>query len=681
MTVHWPEVRDDRRAATAPGRTVTPPTGSSSPPLEADTRVPGDAAAGTDPGTDAGTDAGVDAGAAVAIGPPAAGRPRPVAPGALLVLGVALLVVAVVQADRTTSGGVLGLIEVLPVAWWLAVAAVSVGFVRLLVAAPRRHVWLGAHLVVMIVALHAVPGLIEPHARFPTAWTHVGFVDHIVETGQVDPGYDARYNWPGAFSFGALLVEVTGAESARDLLRFAPLVVNLLLLAPLSLIVRHVTRDPRVRWVALWLAVITGWVGQDYLAPQALAMLGYLTVVGVLLRWFRRPAGGAASRVDLVAAARRRWPGSTGDRDLAGFTTPSPPAGPGQRLGLVVVIAGLGAALAFSHQLTPIILPAAVTVLVVVGRVDRPVVPLLLGVCAAGWLMFGTTSYLESNLVELTSGVGDLGAVVGDNVESRTSPDPLRQLVLGTRLALTAGVGLAALVGAARQWRRGRLDWGLLGMAAAPIALLVLNSYGGEMILRVSLFSLPFLAVLAAFGLVGEGERARSRRTARLSGAAVLVATVLVVPAFVVARYGNEAFERIESSDIAAWDHLATRALPGSIVVVPDFAGPWRYRGLMDFDYRVYADLAPGMPDADGLDDLLGDGTSGATDGVFGDGPADAYLVLGAASARYGEIAEGYPDGWHDDLAAELLADGEWVVAFRSGDTLVLRRPAEVVSP
>lgn len=623
--------------------------------------------------------------------PEVAGRaPRPdgrrlVAPGAALMLGVCLLAAAVAQADRTTSGGVLGLIEVLPVTWWLGVVAVTVGFVRLLMAAPSRYWWLAAHLVVMVVALHAMPGLIEPHARFPTAWTHVGFIDHIVETGQVEPGYDARYNWPGAFSFGALLVDVTGSESARELLRYAPLVINLLLLAPLAVIVRHVSRDPRVRWCAMWLAVVTSWVGQDYLAPQALAMLGYLTVVGVLLRWFRRPAGVPASRVDLLAVVRRRLPRLTGDGNLAGYTAPAPPGLPAQRLGLVAVVAALGGVLAISHQLTPLLLPVAVMVLVVVGRVDRPLLPLLLGVCAAGWLMFGTTSFLRSNLVDLTSGVGNLGAVVSDNVDSRTSPDPMRQLVLGTRLALTAGIGLAAAVGAWRQWRNRRLDWGLLGLAGAPAALLVLNSYGGEMILRVSLFSLPFLAVLGAFGLVTEG--ARRRRSVWSSGAAVLVATLVAVPAFVVARYGNEAFERIESSDIAAWDHLATRALPGSIVVVPDFAGPWRYRGLMDFDYRVYADLTADMPEAEGLREVLGDGTSGMPDAVFGDGQADAYLVLGTASSRYGEIAEGYPEGWADDLVADLVdatgrdEDGGWRVDFRSGDTVVLKRPAVEVAP
>lgn len=608
-------------------------------------------------------------------------RPRRGYPlfGAPLLVGLVLLVVAFAQADRSTSGGVLGLVEVLPVAWWLGVAVLSAGFVGLVVVAPGRNLLLGAYLVAMIVALHATPGLIEPHARFPTAWTHVGFVDHIVETGTVDPGYDARYNWPGAFSFGALLVQVTGAESARDLLRFTPVVVNLLMLAPLAVVVRHVTRDARVRWCALWLVVITSWVGQDYLAPQALALLIYLTIVGLLLRWFRRPVVGASSRVDVLAAVRRRWPGLTGDTYLGGFVSPTPPAGPAQRLGLVATIALLGSVVAFSHQLTPLLLPVIVFVLVVVGRIDRPLVPAILAVCAAGWLLFGTTSFLQSNLVDLASGVGDLGAVVGDNVDSRTSPDPMRQLVLGTRLALTAAVGVLALVGMGRQRRQRRLDWALVGVAAAPVALLALNSYGGEMILRVSLFSLPFLAVLGAFGLVG--ENARAGRGLWLSGGALLAVSLVIMPAYVVARYGNEAFERVESTDIAAWDHVATRALPGSVVVVPDFAGPWRYRGLMDFDYRVYADLVEGMPATEGLDEVLDDGTTSMPDTPFGEGPADAYLVLGTASAHYGEIAEGYPEGWADELGAELVASGEWQVVFRSGDTQVLRRPAQVTAP
>ena len=88
MTVHWPEVRDDRRGVAAPDRTVAPRAGSTPSPSDAYAHAPVHAGSGS--GADA------DVGAAVAVGHPAARRPRPVAPGALLVLGVVLLVVAVV---------------------------------------------------------------------------------------------------------------------------------------------------------------------------------------------------------------------------------------------------------------------------------------------------------------------------------------------------------------------------------------------------------------------------------------------------------------------------------------------------------------------------------------------------------------------------------------------------------
>ena len=574
-----------------------------------------------------------------------------------LTLSVGLLVLSLLQVDRSDAGGALGLLAVLPPAWWLGLAVLAASFAWSIVRTPHRPVLLGAHLVLLVVALHATPGLIEAHGRFPTAWTHVGFVDHVVETGQVDPGYDARYNWPGAFSLGAFLVDLTGAESARALVRFAPVVVNLLLLAPLMVLVRHVTRDVRVRWVGLWLAVLTNWVGQDYLAPQPLALLGYLVVVGLLLGWFRSDHPRTASAFDLLGVLRRRFGGWVRDDRLGRSVAPPPYARAGQEFGLIVVIVGIGAVLAFSHQLTPFMLVVASVVLVVTGRVDRPLVPLILAVCTAAWVGLGATSYLRSNLADLASALGDLGAVVDDN-QSRVGPDHARQLVLATRMVLTLLAGGLATVGFWRQWRARRADWALVGLAVSPVLLAGLNSYGGEVLLRVSLFSLPFLALLGAFALVGERAGPAG---ARRAGVAVLVASGLLLPLFVAARYGNEAFERIDDDDIAAWDYLVDHAPAGATVVVTDFAGPWRYRALTRFEYKVFADEADDDLSARALDDLV----------TSEDGPT--YVVLGTASAQFHEIAEGYPPGWSGDLSDDLLDSGDYSVVFTAGTTRVLR--------
>lgn len=604
--------------------------------------------------------------------PEAPRRPRRAAALEAVPLGVSLLLAvwSLVQTDRNDAGGVLGIAAVLPVTWWLAAGVLVAGFIWLVFAepisrpepgtasAPARPWILLAHIVGLVVLLHGTPGFVEAHARFPTAWTHIGFVDYIRDTGTIDPGYDARYNWPGAFSFGAFLSDVTGAESSRALVRFAPVVVNLVLLVPLALILRHVTKDQRIRWVALLVFVVTHWIGQDYFAPQAVALISYLVIVALLLRWFRWTDVAVVSKLDLLARVRRRFPRLTRDDRLVVSTAPPPPARAAQLFGLVAVITAIGAYLSFSHQLTPFMLVIASAVLILCGRVDRPQVPLILGVCALAWAALGTTGYLQSHLDEITSSVGDLSGSVEDHGE-RIGPDPVRQFVLATRFLVTGGVVGLAAVGLWRQWRARRADWGIAALAAAPVGLAALNSYGGEIFLRISLFSLPFLAVLAGFAFVREG---REPRAAWRGGIALLVVTALLVPLFVIARFGNEAYERIYSDDIAAWDFVVEHAPPGATVVVPDFAGPWRYQSLTYLYLKLYSDEAGQPVEAGALDDLV---TSEGT---------PAYLILGTASDEYRQIVERYPDSWQDDLVDDLLATGRYEIVFTSGETRVLER-------
>src|SRR5581483_482251 len=68
--------------------------------------------------------------------------------------------------------------------------------------------------------------------------------------------------------------------------------------------------------------------------------------------------------------------------------------------------------------------------------------------------------------------------------------------VLCVRLALTAAVFVLAMLGVRR--RRGFDDRVALVLLLAPLPAVV-ESYGGEMVLRVYLFALPGACVLAAY--------------------------------------------------------------------------------------------------------------------------------------------------------------------------------------
>src|SRR5947207_8975568 len=90
----------------------------------------------------------------------------------------------------------------------------------------------------------------------------------------------------------ATLVKLGGAPSALSFATWATVGFNLLFLPPLLLLTRALTRDPRLVWGSIWIFYAANWINQDYLAPQAFGYLCYLTVLGLLLTYFRpREAG------------------------------------------------------------------------------------------------------------------------------------------------------------------------------------------------------------------------------------------------------------------------------------------------------------------------------------------------------------------------------------------------------
>lgn len=569
-----------------------------------------------------------------------------------MVIGLALILGSL-GGIRPEAIDALGLISVLPVAYWFGVAGIWLGFAWTVRHESFSNTTALAHVVALVVALTVVPAVVHEYPRFPTAWMHVGFFDHIAATGSVDPAFDARFNWPGAFSYGAYLTELLGVDSARALLRWTPLVVNLLLIAPLWLIASGAHSSQRRRWVAIWFALSVNWVGQDYLAPQALGIIFYLTTVGVLLNL---PLSAARPRWwDLVGRLDRRFPRlvrSGAVRERAPQQDSSTWVG---APGLYLVLLFLAVALVVSHQLTPFVLIGGLVVLALTGRLENLRLVLVVLIATVAWLVAGASTYLEGNLSQLLGQVGRIGDSVGGGVTERFAPGVQRQIVLYSRVVLTGAVVLAGLFGFLRTWWRGRADWSVFGLAAFPAALLAAGTYGGEVVLRIALFSLPFWVVLAVSGLVP----AKIRRPAVWVGSMVLVGLVLT-PTLTLARYGNEAFERIRVEDVALWADFVEDAPVDAMVVVPNFAGPWRHTDLVDVYYRVYADEVGGRPEVGPMNDLV-------------DQRPRSYVLIGVAAREYEEIANGLEPGWADRLEEQLVASGYEVVS-RRGDGVLLRR-------
>ncbi|MGW1074575.1 lipopolysaccharide biosynthesis protein [Streptomyces sp. NPDC002537] len=565
--------------------------------------------------------------------PPAAkaSRWRPEAGVWLLLLGGLALywapLASLGEADLDRMGG-LGLVSVLPVATLLGAALLVVAFAGALWLDRQRRWLLAAVLLLTVVSLHAAPAVLEAQPRFATAWQHLGFLDLIDRTGVAAPDLDARWSWPGFFALAAFFARACGAGDLTEVLRWWPLAVQLLSLAPLALLLRAVRAGWRAKWTAAWLFVLCGWVGQDYFSPQALNYLFYLLFVAVLLVWFR-------------------WPRQLRGRLLPGEAEVAP-AGRGAQGVLLLVVTALFAASVASHQLTPFVMLGVLTALVLTRRCTLRGLPLLCGVMLAVWVGFLAEPYWSGHFNELFGGLGSLGGNVSSSVSGRIEGgSATHKLVLYVRVALAGGVLAFAALGWWRRRRAGIGDVALLLLTAVPFLAFGMQSYGGEVALRVFLFALPGACVLAALALFPR-PRAAARR-AVLGPAVALLAGLVLVFGFLVARWGNESFERVRPGEVTAMDFVYAHDKPtvqllwmsGDTVKNVTPAMPW---GGRDMERVLYEPtLAPRDPARVG--DLVA--------ALHKAGPR-AYLMVNRGQSVYLQLDSGYAPDWDDRVRRAL---------------------------
>lgn len=555
------------------------------------------------------------------------------------------------DADLDRMNG-LGLVSVLPQATLAGAAGLVAAFAGGLALRRRRPALLLAVLLATVVSLHAVPALLEAQPRFATAWQHAGFIDYISRTGEAAPDMDARFSWPGFFAAVTFAARACGVTDLTEALRWWPLCVQLLCLAPLMLLLRSVRAGWRAKWCAAWFFVLSGWVGQDYFSPQSLNYLIYLLFVAILLVWFR-PA---------LRPGSRQIPGET-ER----LTVPR-----ADRVILLGLLVGLFAASVVSDRLIPFVMLGVLTVLVLTRRCALRGLPLLCGVLLSGWICFVAEPYWAGRFNELFGGIGSLGGTVSSSVSGRIEGgSSTHKLVLYARVALAGCVAALAAFGWYRRRWAGYADRSLLVLSLVPFLGFGMQSHGGETALRVFLFALPGASILAALAFF---PRSSSDRGWRGPPAALLAGWVLI-GGFLVARWGNEPFERVRDGEVAAMDYVYEHDSPTARVlwlstdtvtdVTPNM--PWNARDMEKITYVPV--LAPRDP-------VL----AGPLVEVLKDAGPRSYLVIGRGQTTYLRLDAGFSEAWPDKLIMSLdeRADLRKVVSNRDAVVYETRRqPAD----
>jgi hypothetical protein len=462
---------------------------------------------------------------------------------------------AIPRSHDTTLGLLFAGVPGIPVAIGLS----GLGVVLAVRSGSVVDAWVATVVSVLCMRLPVALGTAAP--IYSWTYKHLGVVDWIQHHGHVASGVDIYAGWPGVFSGIAWFSSATGIAPV-SIAQWFEVGAGLALAGAVGALARALGTTRLSAVTAAFLAGIANWVGQDYLSPQAVSFLLGIVVVTLLVRSRTRPVLG--------------W-----------FTLP------------------VFAAIAVSHQLTPYWLIVVAIGFGVLGAGRPRTIGVLFGVLAGAMVALNWTMVQEyttgaafdplANARTAATGAGSIGMAV---------------TALAAR-AVSVGIwGAAALLvlvglrpnrfggGQVRRWTTLRVAV----VAFSPFALLAGQSYGGEAIYRVFLYSVPGSAVLIAPLLVrcirtglqrhpgsrgtaaavrsGGTGRHRHAATTLLRGRLALAGTALAVVVASLtsgqAVYGAWFSNLVSPAELAVSTQLLRTAPVPSRLLSPSAVGPGR---------------------------------------------------------------------------------------------------------
>ena len=429
-----------------------------------------------------------------------------------------------------------GLLAVASPAYGASILLAATGFV---LGVRRGNMRVATAATLMMIVAQRLPRAIATDLPM-YAWTykHLGVADYIQHSHTLARDVDIYNGWPSLFALTAWFSDLTGISEVTIAHWYTP-IFHLFFAAVAYGAARAWDLAPLNAITATFLVVTLNWVEQDYYSPQATAILLAVAVFAVVGLSRQRPTG------------------------------------------TVLIIILFGAA-TITHQLTPYWILAAIGILVV-SRKMKP-----------WWIVFALAAMLLAFLIynwDQTSHYELFSANPVKNAESNVPiPGVLGQRVtsLGVRV-LSASMWLSTGLIVAYRWIKHRDSWAVGVLALSPMLILGGQSYGGEAIFRVFLYSLLGCSIVLAPVLVAVLRGGRVRSFAGYL--AVLVVTSLSVQGYTGSWYANVMpKEQYETSRLV----LARAELPSyltSVAPVWPERSSWRYVDFARFEHDFDAPM------------------------------------------------------------------------------------------
>ncbi len=570
----------------------------------------------------------------------------------------------------------LGLVSVMPPAMIVALLLMTVSFCITLQRNSKYRVpLLLFHMALIIFMLYGVTMLIEQMPRFDIVYRHAGYTEFIQRTGTSNPNLDAYFSWPIFFSLAAFLNTSAGFSSILSYADWAPVAFAIFYFGPLYTIFASFTKDKRIIWLSLWFFYLTNWIWQDYFSPQGFNFFLYLVMIAILVKWFKMP-------VDMPARplppSLRRIRFVTPFYDWLTAADPQQtPASPGLRVLLLVSFLLIFAFDVSSHQLTPFFAILSVGALVVCHRVRLWWLLIVMIVMVAFWLLVAAHTFLVGHMSMVFSGLNLLSSF-SNNVSSRVAGNPDHTFVAKLRVYMSIVIWGLAFLGVLIRILNKKKDASLVLLAVMPFPLFIVQPYGGEMLLRSYMFSLPamvfFVASLFYSSPIAALRSVPIMRRLSLSFLqrpawqymALLAVNLILISGFLFTRYGNERDDYITYNEFNGVNYLYSVAPAHSLFMTCWLGGPWQFK-----DYEKYTLDDLGAEDATTKDINPANVPAIVTSMQQGSVGTNAYLVFTRSEIATFDATSGLPAGSLITLENAVAKSGDFNLIYKNPDVRI----------
>lgn len=547
-----------------------------------------------------------------------------------------------------------GLISILPFGYYLGIMLIVIGFLIPLFQKEDNGLFYLVPIIALVVVIHGLPILTQEIPRFHVAYRHVGITEYIQRNGTVDPRINVYFNWPSFFILLALINEITGVDTSLPFAQGSYLFFNLLFVCSIYGIQRLVSKNKSKIWLTVFFYVCTSWIGQDYLAPQALGLLFYLVIIIVILaflrsdntfvfQWFQHPAKWFTAVSGFISLGR-----------LTDHRVEQRPNRWQHILGLFLLIV-LFSAIVPSHQLSPLFMVLGVSLLLVLGRLKQISLPVIMLTILVLWYVNFASIYFNGHLEKIISETGATNSLSA-GVNSRISGSSEHLLVVRLRMILTALIfGLGSL-GFLFRWKKVQLEATEIALMFFPFTLLVALTYGGEFLMRASFFSWPFM--VSGMSYLFYPDRQRDLNFYARGGLVILIP--IIISLVLVSKFGNERMDIHTTDELKATYFVYEIAEEKSVFVAASEETPWKFKYPEKYKYVTT------------IEPLLADGDIEAVVEYLGDFDGrNAYVLVLRSNFAHMEMFRNTPHAQWDDTKLALLESGHFSFLYEGPDSYV----------